>query len=362
MTDIKTFNKDDNTTKSNTKLYVRAKLLKAIQNNLFEINQHLKIHLQINTCSSETFFQFETSKDNQHSNFINFKRKRYFLCLQDGEKSIFIFNSDPKKAKECHFNNEYIGVKILENGILFAGKFDDNYKLQGNGIYINKKGHLYIGKISIILGNFTDSELSNAKVFTLNNILYEGTVKKLKRDGVNQREIKLNHYEFIGDFENDKRVRGKMVFYTVNPLNYIKSFETDDYKALSKQEIARVILTFEYYDKKFYYIGKISNNKLNDQNCEIGVNNINSFPKFRGTIVNNIKEGKGIYKWSEDDKYIGTFNQNKFNTNLHDSFILDKFLNDSIYDNDENFGTLYNDRKIYKVIFENGFLKNYKEI
>jgi hypothetical protein len=152
-----------------------------------------------------------------------------------------------------------------------------------------------------------------------------------------------------------------MVFNTINPLNHIKSFETNDYRALSKNKIPSINITFEYHDKQLYYIGKILNNKLNDQNCEIGVKNSNPFPKYKGTIVNNVKEGKGEYKWSEVDKYIGIFHQNKFNLNLHDNFILDKFLNDSIYD-DGNFGTLFTDRKIYKIIFENGFLKNFKEI
>lgn len=144
MTDVQTLLKENNDdTNIKGKLFVRPNLLKSLKNNLFLINQHLKEHLRILPSDSQSFFHFEISKDSHQSSFINFRRKRFFYCSK--EQSIFIFYCDRELAKELQNTNEFIGVKILKNGKLFAGKFNNDFKLQGKGIYINKKGHLYLG-------------------------------------------------------------------------------------------------------------------------------------------------------------------------------------------------------------------------
>ena len=71
----------------------------------------------------------------------------FFHVWEDGNKhSIFVLNCDSDSTNKLNPKNECIGVKILPNGKLFAGRFANNFKLNGKGIYINKKGHLYLGK------------------------------------------------------------------------------------------------------------------------------------------------------------------------------------------------------------------------
>ena len=113
----------------------------------------------------------------------------------------------------------------------------------------------------------------------------------MKRHGINQKEIKLNSYEFIGNFENDKRISGKIIYFNVNPINHVKILEIEDLKRLKSDEKTRLKFTFDFNGKNFFYKGSIINKKLCDENASVGYYNLSEFPKYQGKVENNSKNG-----------------------------------------------------------------------
>ena len=212
------------------------------------------------------------------------------------------------------------------------------------------------------IGNFNDSLLNEGIVYTIDGFFYEGLIKSLKRHGINQKEIKLNHYEFIGDFEEDKRTKGKITYFNVNSLNHIKTVEIEDFKALYRGEKTWMKLTFDYMGKKYYYQGSTNEKKLKDKNACLGSINNSGFPKFIGEVDHNMKNGKGIYYWNQEDSYQGPFVNNKMDSSVNSDFDFHKFNKLDSYIANESIGILHHNKICYNVAFNKGELVGIKEI
>jgi hypothetical protein len=256
------------------------------------------------------------------------------------------------------------GVKILRRGKIFAGRFDKLGNLDGDGIYISKKGDLYIGE-------FEKNELNRATIYCYKGQTYEGTVKNFKKHGQMQSEVS-QFYEFIGDFEKGKKTQG--IFYPkyeqevdIN-LNNINNLNNNDFQdqqnnynsnADSKVKIRSIEInrenleilrqavlenknknqkyenyeefkfcldfekesfiakiTYECEGKIMVYTGCVNENKLNDGNAILQFDLIEKFPLFHGSIKNNEKDGKCRYYNNEKDFFSGSFINSKFYSDI----------------------------------------------
>ncbi len=338
-------------------------MLECIHNYRDYINNYLKTSFNdyldnnaINANFYDNLFEFEISSDNQINILGNLEKNFYvkgtneifiefYLNMPDDEQSIF-------------------GVKILRRGKIFAGRFDKLGNLDGDGIYISKKGDLYIGE-------FEKNELNRATIYCYKGQTYEGTVKNFKKHGQMQSEVS-QFYEFIGDFEKGKKTQG--IFYPkyeqevdIN-LNNINNLNNNDFQdqqnnynsnADSKVKIRSIEInrenleilrqavlenknknqkyenyeefkfcldfekesfiakiTYECEGKIMVYTGCVNENKLNDGNAILQFDLIEKFPLFHGSIKNNEKDGKCRYYNNEKDFFSGSFINSKFYSDI----------------------------------------------
>jgi len=327
--------------------FFNSKMLECIHNYRDYINNYLKTSFNgyldnnaINANFDDNLFEFEISTDNK-INILGKLEKNYYVI---GTNEIFIeFYIDMPKSEQSVF-----GIKIFRRGKIFAGRFDKVGNLTGEGIYISKKGDLFIGE-------FDKNDLYKATVYCYRGQTYEGTVKNLRKHGLMQTEVSTL-YEFIGDFEDGKKIQG--IFYPkydqeidINNIDYqddnnhfdpnskakIKSieinrenleilkqailekkeknkgivFNEDHYLDFEKESFISKI-TFECEGKIIIYTGCVNENRLNEFNAIMQFDLVEKFPLFHGSIVNNSKDGKCMFYNTQNDFYSGSFINNKF--------------------------------------------------
>lgn len=358
-------NKEKNDTinrnkKSKTNFF-NSKMLECIHNYKDYINNYLKNsfnnYLDNNEISSnfyENLFEFEITNDNQINILGNIEKNYY---VRDANEIFIEFVIDLPATDQNTF-----GIKMLRRGNVFGGKYSKNGLIEGDGIFINKKGDLYIGE-------FEENHLYKAIIYGHKGQTYEGTVKNFKKHGVMQTEITPS-YEFIGDFEDGKKVQG--IYYpkydeeedyqnnnnihNINNNNYysndtlmnskvkIKSIEINNenldilkkainQKKSEKENISSPLegqnnigkralnftkenfitkITLEYEGKTLVYTGSINDNRLNDINAILHFDVKEKFPLFNGSIINNAKDGKCRFYNSESEFFSGSFVNGKF--------------------------------------------------
>lgn len=358
--------------KGSTK-YLKRKTVESIKKNLGMINDHLGSYLKIivdkdgenKEIMKRPFFTLGTSKESGKFNFVNFFKKKYFFVIENKEvkdklkleMQVFVLNLEKEIIDLYNSKSDFIGVQVFENGRLFAGKFSNEGKLNGDGIHITKKGNL-------IIGNFENSDIKRGKVITYDGIVYEGTIKDLKRHGKSQREIKEGCYEFVGDFENDKRVRGKFVYDQSNPkFKYVRNAEVEDFQKVRNQaQPFSMKLRFKYNEREHFYTGKVFNGKLCD-NTAILISSKKGYPKYEGELKDNCKEGRGKYWWSLEEFYAGQFSKNKFHSIAVKGGLKEFFNNqETPTKTKDDMSLLRTNGKLYSVLFSRGDLLGYFEL
>jgi len=235
----------------------------------------------------------------------------------------------------------------MENGKLFAGKFDQDGFLQGDGVYVNKKGNLFLGK-------FVDNELAHGKIIQYNGIIYIGQISKFKKEGENELEIKPQKYEFRGKFHNNKRIKGIL---TILNDPFVTEIEIKEYNENIKEKLDTCI---KFKKDKYYemtYEGVMENNKLNDNNGQITGYSTkgkkHEIYTYRGSVSDNSKNGYGIYYWNHNEYYEGEFLNNRPHTaNIETEEDIKEF---------RYFGIVHSKGKKYKIIFQNGEVVNHKK-
>ena len=215
-------------------------------------------------------------------------------------------------------------------------------------------------------GIFENSQIKKGKVNTFDGIEYVGSLKNLKRHGRGQTEVKKGCYEFIGDFENDKRLNGKFTYNQKNEkFKYARNIEIENFNKVKLNMPIFVKIRFKYKDREYFYEGKVLNNAINDENGILTYSK-KGYPKYEGAITDNSKHGKGKYWWSMDEIYSGTFKNNKLNTKSNNGGMKEFFYNtekvlSKRIDRDE-ICLLKNGDKSYSLLLENGDLLGYQEI
>jgi hypothetical protein len=186
----------------------------------------------------------------------------------------------------------------------------------------------------------------------------------LKRQGKGQKEIKQGFYEFIGDFENDKRIKGKFIYDQSNPkFKYIRNAHIDDYnKIKEKSRPCHVNLRFKFKDREYFYNGLIDNYKLIDTNASL-VYSKKGYPKYEGSVNENKKEGRGKYFWVSDEFYSGCLINNKFHSMSFNGGLKEFFNNPDHLKKDNNeVNLICIGQKTFSVIFDKGELLGFIEM
>jgi len=320
--------------------FFRENLIKSLKKNQNIINVFLgpllteNDGIDLNSSFSDTkelFFKVIFHKENEFLkfvNFIGFNKKNYYYSkktspLENNSKFrnkrfLLILNSEEKLID----NKIYLGIKIFENGKLFAGKFDEEGKLNGRGIYIDKKGNVF-------LCEFLNSDIESALIYGSDNTIYKGRVFNFRKQGVAQCE-NSEIYEFIGDFDKGKKIKG--IYYPKSSNAFIldkrnesqnnfcvKSIEIDEenFRSLKKTVLAaKIDYNAKYLIKSYYddvllaYYGRVINKKLNEK-CIIYFDNKKKYPSFEGDFQDN-KRIYGKYSWSDKEFYQGKFRDNLF--------------------------------------------------
>lgn len=307
--------------------FFNSKILQCLHNHKEYINNYLKTsfneYLELKKISgyfSQDLINLELLKNNKINLFGKVSKAFYIK----NENEIFVeFVLDLPEGE-----NHIFGLKILQNGKLFAGKFDEFGSIEGNGIYISRKGDLNIG-------NFIKNDLPEAIIYCSNGSSYEGKLINLKKHGQMQTEIS-QHYEFVGDFENGKKIQG--IFYPknehINEENpnqiHVRSIEINkenlvelkkgiknrrnDNNEASDNFLTKII--FDYEGEVLIYYGCVKGNKLNDLNAILMFDLEKKFPLFNCAIKNNAKEGRCTYYNSENDFYGGFYSDGNFYSDI----------------------------------------------
>lgn len=336
--------------KKQENMFVTKKLLVCLLKNKDLINNYLKSHIK-DLDLTDDFLSLVLTKDRNLS-LSGFAGKEYYFKHSGPKSEVFII--DVKNKKE-----EYtLAVNIKKNGKLFAGKFNKNGKLNGEGVYIDRKGNLYFGR-------FTDSQLLFAIVYGSDGSIYEGRIMDLKKHGSEQNEHTPD-YEFVGDFVKGKKVSGtyypkdggvvKSITIDKENLNQLKA----DIKVNKNNYKAKFNLEFD--NKESTYFGQIIYNKFCDDNAQILFSSHLQFPSFQGKVKNNEKTGDGKYNFNDKDYYEGIFFQNNLHKryeNIEEKYSLDRILNQNKLDKPSKLRVFEKDFEIY---CDKGNLVSFKEI
>jgi len=209
------------------KKFFSEKMLKGIKQYLPEINSYLFPFFRFNF-----FIAYSHSHDTKMTVICNFAKKRYCYFSKEDTKlpNVLIIDVD-RSTKDC-----LIAIRIFENRRLFAGRFDPNGNLQGEGVYINKKGNVFLGK-------FVDNDLSSAFIYQSNGFIYKGKLKDFKKSGDNEIEINPDTYQFQGVFNNNKRIKGTLTLYN-NPLVSFVKIEKYS-KDILKNYLSRIVFKYD---------------------------------------------------------------------------------------------------------------------
>lgn len=315
------------------------------------INEFMRNSLQ-DINFKEDFFSLELN-ENKFVNIVGFKKKMYLFDETDLKKpKLFIKNIGIQSKKGT------VGVYIEKSGKLFAGRFSDDGTLNGDGIYIDKKGNY-------IFGTFRNSDLVYGTVYGLDGSKYEGRLMGLKKHGVEQTEHFPN-YDFIGDFVNGKKIKGK---YIPRNNSLAKSISIDE-ESMSRMKESlktrkleyKVTYELEKDNIQSTYIGAIQNKKLHDENAYIQFNKGSDYPSFRGKVIGNSKTGEGSYNWNEKDSYAGLFFKDQFHSKAQD--IEENYNADRLLNPDKLLrpGKLRVYAKDFEIYCDKGELMSFKEI
>lgn len=316
--------------------FFNSKIIKCLSNHKEYINNYLK----------NSFTEYLDSKNissNLEENFVECEIANNKLNIFGKHPKSFYINNDNEIFIEFLIEfpeGEYsiFGLRILKNGKIFGGRFNEFGLQEGNGIYISRKGDLNVGV-------FYNNDLKEAIIYCFNGTSYEGTLLNLKKHGQEQTEISGN-YEFIGDFENGKKVQGiyfpKNEQEEDNPLKLrsieigkesllslkkikkskksddIENFNKEIFNQDSEKFLAKII--FDYEGEILIYMGQIKGNKFNDINAVLMFDLENQFPFLNASIKNNVKDGECTFYNDANNFYKGFYKDGIFYSDIEKNF------------------------------------------
>ena len=183
-------------------------------------------------------------------------------------------------------NNKHYEMKPIqfENGNIYNGNWNENFKMDGLGKYYIEEGNIFIE------GIWDDGELIYGRIFYPNENIYEGEIKNSNFNG--KGKILFNNGDmYEGDFlEGD--ITGKGIFIYSDRTKYEGEIKNGEFKGHGIMK----------WTNDIQYEGEFSGAQLSNFGTLIG-----NGEKYEGYFNNNYFNGKGIYIYNDGSSYKGDF-------------------------------------------------------
>ena len=255
--------------------------------------------------SWEDYFNHEFFKDNKKEKEIS-KSKEKHIDIKNGDKDkkenvTLKFNNGDKYIGE-YLNNKKEGYGILfyNNGNKYKGEFKNDLK-NGHGIFNYKNGEKYDGEYK------NDLKDGRGIYYYINEEKFIGEYKEDKKNGHGIYFYK-DGTKFIGEYKNDEK-EGKGYYFDkegdkIKEVIYEKGIEKEETIEVSRKENK---------EKEFIRDEKYEGEYINGLKEGSGIYNYSNGDKYIGIFVKNEKNGFGIYYYNNGDKYEGLFSHNEKN-------------------------------------------------
>lgn len=222
--------------------------------------------------------------------------------LQEGKG--YLIRRDGSKLEGLWSNGQLVWGRIYyTDGSYYTGKINDSQP-NGNGVLVTKNR-------KILKGNFNNGELSEGEI-EYESTDYRGQIKNGIPNGYGQ--YRDNNYTYDGEWENGKRVNGKLIYAdgTVFEGLFSENLPSSGkflWKNGTVYEGDLKNFTGVHYgtliNQTGSYEGQWNGNNYHGKGTYIW-KNANS-NKYEGDYKQGKKEGKGTYYLSADDFFRGTW-------------------------------------------------------
>ena len=286
----------------------------------------------------------------QHKNYNNFTKKFESILHTFGN----YYDINEFKQKIPEIANNYMIENVLnipenilinrntfemkpikfENGNIYCGNWNENYRMDGMGQYYLEEGNLFIE------GIWDDGKLIYGRIFYSNDNIYEGQIKDSNYNG--KGKLIFNNGEtYEGDFSNGD-ITGNGTFTFSDGTVYEGGFIQGEFKGHGIMKWINGI----HFEGEFR--GPILSNygKLIGENGE----------KYEGYFYYNYFHGKGIYTFYDNSCYEGEFEFGlKNGKGIYKK--KDEFIYEGEWANDvpHGFGKYYYKDYIIKGVWRDGF-------
>ena len=280
-------------------------------------------NINVQKINEEEFFEILNSEPN-----IAKILKQYDEIF---EKFSISFNFDNTDIETIKFidNND---IKSSSN-FYYYGEFNENGIINGAGIKIIKKNHIYKGEFSngeyngkgllikngaSIFGDWEYGEINGNVIYKIDSKFeYNGNFENGKKNGFGVEKYPDGSI-YEGNFVNNKKSgHGSLTF--PNEENYEGNFENDLYNGEGQ---------YTWGSKGKKYVGEFKKGKIEGK----GTYTYEDGTIFRGTFIDGNRNGEGVIEFPDGKKYSGNW------------------LNDELYGN----GFLLNGNKKIEIIFRHG--------
>ena len=173
----------------------------------------------------------------------------------------------------------------FENGNIYSGNWNENFKMDGLGQYYIQGGNIFIE------GIWNDGKLIYGRIFYANDKIYEGEIKNSTYHG--KGKLIFNNGEtYEGDFIEGE-ITGHGIFTFSDGTKYEGEFNKGEFKGHGKMK----------WTTGIQYEGDFSGAILSGYGLLKGDNG----EKYEGNFNNNFFNGKGIYTYNDGSVYEGEF-------------------------------------------------------
>lgn len=293
--------------KSKSSCYFTRTLIITLQKMEEELNDFFKVvfpmmtdykYFKINLLELNMIKEVRSEALDFSLNFVGFDTKKIYLNLE--KANILIINQDQTLIN----SGQWLAVRIHSDGRMYAGQLDSmTLKFNGAGIFISKPGIVFSGNFN------AEEQINEGKSVDIHTkMVYEGSLSNFRKNKDGKEET--YKYAFYGEFYQNKKVRG---YYE---LKYQESNDYSIRKIIVDQNTLKdkVIYEVEFDNRVVLIESMILNRSLNDENARIFLDSDKEFPRYEGSIRNNVKEGEGAFFWNKEKSIETTFKDNCFHS------------------------------------------------